>query len=515
LGVILFQIICNHRVFESRQRNVLLRQTREGDLSHAMECLESTDASPDLVKLCKECLKSDPDERISDAGVIAMGVSEFLSGFERRLRQAEVDRASAIVRSEESRKRQNWTIGLGALVAVIGLLTLALIADQLRRTKKLAQTERAARTKAEVETQTTGEVNEFLEFILTSGLPKYRGSDVTMLEVIDDFVPELDGKLNERPAVEARIRRTVGESYRWLGELDASEEQLRKAIDAFERANMGKTIEALFTRDRLAGTLRSRDDAGDIKEAIAIRREVVENLRSIIGPDHSETLNVMNNLGITMVLDERASDDQLDEAESIYNEVLERIGQSPELQKELRAGVLVNVASLAVKRANWAKAERIFKEVIEDQGENTYAVLNAGVQLGMMLVERNRPSEAADVLYDAYLGRAKYHGELNHLTLSVFRKFTRALVAAKRFEEAIEATEKSERLHTEDHWFACGNVFEARKLKTESLLGLNRTEDATVFLRETISRYAEHRGEDHAYTREAREQLRRLESEDD
>ncbi|MEO1614790.1 MAG: serine/threonine-protein kinase [Planctomycetota bacterium] len=506
LGVILFQIICDRPVFDSRKRNILLQQTCDGDVSRAMECLETSDASPDLIKLCRECLNPDPKERLADAGVVAMAVSEFLSGFERRLRQAEVDRASAVVRSQEIRKRQTWTLGLGSLVAIIGVLTLIFIANQLVKTRALAQSEREARTRAEIEAETTGEINTFLETVLASGLPEHQGPDVKLIEVLDDLIPQLDGKLRDRPQVEARIRHTAGASYRWLDDLDASEKQLRLALDAYERAGMGKTMSALLTQDRLAGTLRSRDEGNDIREAITIRKHVLRETEAILGPNNIETIRSMNNLALTMV-----EGGQLDEGEAILLDAISRGKQCAAFDETDRIGMVLNLGDLESKRESWDKAESLYKEVLSSPDADIDTLSNALLQFGMMCDELDQYAEAAEYYRKAFESRSEYLGKESFLTLSAWRKRTRSLTKAKLHEQALEAALESERLHIKaDWWFASGTVLEARLLQAENLAALNRVDEAKRSLEETVSRFKENRGTDHEYTLAAVKQLEEL-----
>ena len=505
LGVILFEIICGQPVFASRDRDALLRQTRQGVSPDAMRRLADADASPQLIDLCRRCLCPEPSGRPADAGLVAARVAEFLTGFERRLHQAKVDRAAEIVRGREIRKRHAWIVGLGSAVVAVAALAIVLISGQLVKTRRLAHSERDARRRADAEAQTAQEINSFLESAIASGLPENRGPGVKLIEVIDDLVPRLDGKLDNRPEVEARIRRTVGQSYRWLGDLDASEKQLRLAIAAFDRAGKERSLEKWLAEDRLAGTLRSRDDGDDLQRAVAIRRRLLTQFQTTLGKSHDETLRLMNNLGLTL-----AESGQLDEAETMLRSMLEYGEQQPVFDEPRRMSGILNLATIASERRDWSTAETLYNQVLQSDQIEPEVRANAYSQMGSLYDERSMHGEAAQYHLKCHEIRGQQYGELNRLTLSAWRKYTRSLTRAGRHEVAIEACRNSERMHTEADWFASGAVQEARLLQAENLAAIDQTAQAIEVLQETIDRFAEHRGKDHRYTLEAVERLGKL-----
>lgn len=111
------------------------------------------------------------------------------------------------------------------------------------------------------------------------------GNDVTLRDVIDDTLPKLDEKFEGRPRVEGSIRRTLGVSYRWLGQLDIAEDPLRLALDAYERAESIDKMEVVETKDQLACVLRSRDD-----DAVAYMQATIDLVGKERGPKHKYTL---------------------------------------------------------------------------------------------------------------------------------------------------------------------------------------------------------------------------------
>ncbi len=58
------------------------------------------------MELCRACLSADQRARPRDAGAVAATVHDYLAGVEERARQARTERAEALVREAEQRKRR-------------------------------------------------------------------------------------------------------------------------------------------------------------------------------------------------------------------------------------------------------------------------------------------------------------------------------------------------------------------------------------------------------------------------
>jgi tetratricopeptide (TPR) repeat protein/tRNA A-37 threonylcarbamoyl transferase component Bud32 len=113
-----------------------LEQARRADLTGALTRLDGSGADATLITLAKACLSARPEDRPRNADEVARQVTAYREGVEKRLRQAEIDRAAAEARADaEARERQQaqaraaaerrarrLTVGLSAAV----LLTLAI-----------------------------------------------------------------------------------------------------------------------------------------------------------------------------------------------------------------------------------------------------------------------------------------------------------------------------------------------------------------------------------------------------
>jgi hypothetical protein len=70
-----------------------------------------------------------------------------------------------------------------------------------------------------------------MEEMLTSVDPTRLGRGVSVREMLDETARTLGEKFRDQPLVEARLRLTVGKTYRALGEYGAAMEHLRTAVE--------------------------------------------------------------------------------------------------------------------------------------------------------------------------------------------------------------------------------------------------------------------------------------------
>ena len=122
LGAILCEILVGHPPYFDDNPREVLHLARKGNTEPAFKRLDECRADPELVAIAKECLASEPTERIRDAQVLAEKVSGYLEGVESKLHETEIAREKEATRAVEAKKRQRVTLALAASI----LLTLGL-----------------------------------------------------------------------------------------------------------------------------------------------------------------------------------------------------------------------------------------------------------------------------------------------------------------------------------------------------------------------------------------------------
>jgi serine/threonine-protein kinase len=122
LGSILCEILSGQPAYVGRKGAELYRMAERADTREAFDRLEGCGADAELVLLAKSCLAAAPKDRPRDAGTVLAGLTAYLDGAERRLREAGLAKAMAETSAAEERKRRTLSVALAASVLVTGLL---------------------------------------------------------------------------------------------------------------------------------------------------------------------------------------------------------------------------------------------------------------------------------------------------------------------------------------------------------------------------------------------------------
>jgi tetratricopeptide (TPR) repeat protein len=147
LGAILCVILTGAPPFRGSNTQSFLEQSAERNLTDAFARLDRCTADRELVELARHCLDARREGRPRHGGEVAASVEAYQAGVQERLRRAELERASAEIRSAEERKRRRLAIGLAG--AIIGLLLLGGLSLWRTEHQKTERREEQARLEAE------------------------------------------------------------------------------------------------------------------------------------------------------------------------------------------------------------------------------------------------------------------------------------------------------------------------------------------------------------------------------
>jgi tetratricopeptide (TPR) repeat protein len=157
LGAVLCEILTGKPPYSDATTHATHLKAVRGQLDEAFELLDDCHADLELIGLCKRCLNQDRDQRPRNGGEVAGAVSEYLATVETRLRQAERDRAAAVVKFAEQRKRRRVQLALAMSIGLIlfGGIAVAWWAD------KQADERKAIVLRQEIEEQKREQENSY------------------------------------------------------------------------------------------------------------------------------------------------------------------------------------------------------------------------------------------------------------------------------------------------------------------------------------------------------------------
>ncbi len=223
-------------------------------------------------------------------------------------------------------KRVLATVALMVLVMIVGTTVSvyqavrATNAEQLAemRLADVAQQRDAARTaeqQAEQAQQQAESVTNYLVDAFRSPNPEQDGRTITVAEILDRTVKDLESQFADQPLVKARLLNALGESYQGLGLHREAAGLFQEAWDIRQRV-LGREHADTLESMNLLGLARL--DAGRHTDAVATLEEVLQLRRAHQGVEDPDTLSSMNNLAAAYYAAGRP-----DEAVALHREVLE------------------------------------------------------------------------------------------------------------------------------------------------------------------------------------------------
>lgn len=316
------------------------------------------------------------------------------------------------------------------------------------REKERADAETAERKRAEAAEAESEAIINFLrsDLIGQAGSPAQArrnftpNPNLTIREALDRAAAAVGEQFDDRPELEAAIRKTIGESYSQLGLFDKAIEQLQKAMEIDERQrgpdhsitldakdslaqafrgatryadaiqlleeNVASRSQSLgsdalatwITRDVLAITYR---DAGRNTEALELLEQVRDAEIRLVGEEHPTTLVTLHNLA-SMYLVAGKINEAIPALEQVLASKTELFGREhPETLPALQ-----NLAAAYWKAKQLDKSVPRFEELVaiyaKVYGEGHPLTIAANANLGVNYRDAGRSTEAIALLQQAY-----------------------------------------------------------------------------------------------------------------
>jgi len=265
-----------------------------------------------------------------------------------------------------------------------GLVALALIAGtgvsvwQAVRATRAETGALSALEQAKVDAAIAEAVNEFLneDLLAQAASNKTPDRDLKLRAVLDRASQRIEGRFEDQPLVEARLRGTLAMTYESLGEYLVAERHARRARELYEGARGAKHPDKLASMNTLARVLTWERH---FEEARELLEEVVAQRRRLLGAEHPDTLTSMSYLAT--VLREQV---QFEQARKLHNETFEtrrRVlgAQHPDTLTSMRnlAVVLIQQERLGEARALLEKALPLQRRILGVEHPDTLGSMHS------------------------------------------------------------------------------------------------------------------------------------------
>jgi hypothetical protein len=351
--------------------------------------------------------------------------------------------------------------------------------------------------KAAAETPTTEAaiaraVNEFLQQDLLgqadvdnqAGLGQKPDPDIKVRTLLDRAAAAVGSKFAEQPAVEAAIRRTIGDAYVALGLYPLAEVQLKRSFALARRASGEQDSDALNTMVSLAYLYVSQDKHAEAEPLLA---EALQKLRRVHGDQHPETLRARCWLGSLFW-----AQGKWRHAELLLVKALESCRKALGDEHPIALTTMNELGIVYLAEGKFAEREGLYTAALEIarrvRGED-HATFRTVGNLSASCVRQGKHARADELSATALDGYRRKLGEDHPLTLmaminraDVCNRMGKTAQAEQLMNKAIEVSRRIVREGYGDTFWAMCTLAETRQIQ-------GRSAEAETLLRQAIQVY--------------------------
>jgi serine/threonine protein kinase/tetratricopeptide (TPR) repeat protein len=141
-----------------------------------------------------------------------------------------------------------------------------------------------------------------------------RGHDITLREALVAALPVIEDRFKDQPLIEARLRMTLGLSFLYLSDAKIAAQQLEIARAIYLNQRGPNDSDTLNCMNSLANSYLVD---GRPREALPLYEQTLAGRKAILPPNDPDTLMSMNNLANCL-----AANDRLEAARDLFSETL-------------------------------------------------------------------------------------------------------------------------------------------------------------------------------------------------
>jgi serine/threonine protein kinase len=439
LGVVLYELLTGSLPFDAKQwlkqpMYEVLRQLREQEPPRPSTKVETQKESSiaaaemrgvqpkqlasllhgDLDWITMKALEKDRTRRYGTPSDLAADITRYLN------HEPVVARpASTRYRLQKYVLRHRLGVAVAAGLVVLLTAFVAMQGVQLRRTTR--ERDRATR------------ITDFMTSMFNVSDPsEARGNSITAREILDKASRDVDTGLAKDPETQAQMMQVMGNVYDSLGLYRRAQALLQQSMEIRRRVLGPEHPDTLNSMNDLAEALRNE---GHYAEAEKLQRETLDIRRRVLGPEDPDTLNSMNNLANTLWEDGKYA-----EAEKLNRATLDvrRRVLGPEHPDTLKS--MSNLAYVLDDLGRDTEAEKLDRETLDIRrrvlGPEHPDTLKSMVNLAIVVTHESHYAEAEKLLRESLDTERRVLGPEHALTLTSMNNLAIVLSREGRYAEA-------------------------------------------------------------------------------
>ncbi len=413
-----------------------------------------------LLAIAAKAMSPEPENRYPSARAVGNEIELFLA-----------DQPIAVYRDPIGTRLWRWVRNhrgvAGASVAASGLAVPVLlvvswlVGNHAREVEQkniqldqLVQQEQQLRKETERSEQQTNDALEYLVGALRSPDPNLDGREVTVVQILDQAVMQLESDFKDEPLMLAKMLQAIGATYEGLGQYAQSQPLLEQAWRIFDRELGAEDRSTLKAKAKYAQLCQRLDDpqsstlmlevlttssehlgqmspdhlefsrlaaviqmqAGDPHQAAIALEKLVPDFETEFGNDSSQLITLLNDLANALYLDGRPN-----QAASISGRVYQtRLdSKGPDSLKTIINGS--NFAAHLLSASDRQTARTVLEKLLpiarESLGDDHFQTLAIMSRLGSLNVDENRLDEAIDLLKESRDRSEQAYGSNHSRTL--------------------------------------------------------------------------------------------------
>jgi len=468
LGVILYEMLAGTRPYDTWNVSVaevvrVICETAPAPLRRAWKGAKPLDA--DIETIVGKALEKDAERRYSSAAALSEDVARYLDS-----RPILAHPPSTVYQLRKFARRNR--ILVGSVIVIMVVLIAGVAASTifgLREAKALRAAEQARKdTEAVVDFQKSmltdldaPKMGRNLIVDLRSRLEKawheraasgdggkraladfdtdMRDINATdaALRVIDEdvlkrAVAAAETKFSTQPALEARLKTSIGDTYFSLGLMDQAEATLLSARELYTKSLGSEAMPTMEVANSLANvySMKGRYDKGE-----PLLREVIAARKRKLGENDKQTLEAMNDLAMICM-----EDGKKEEAESLFKLTIEktRLAYGEEARETLTT--MDNYALMLTENGRYAEAEPLATKALALRrkvlGNENAETMTSENNLAIIYGRTGRVAEAEKLYKEDYEVSRKLLGDEHPDLLAAISNLGRIYIAEKKYDEA-------------------------------------------------------------------------------